>query len=428
MTRQQQQQQQPAQQQTRNLENNNQQEDPSLRICLYLLGSFGFGIFVLFPVLYFGRHVFFVSSGDNINNNLSQYWVLPQQQLVTAWNTLLSGEASSSSSSLSSPLVVTVVTTLLGIVVVNYVVVSLPSLSTLSGLPFGKSAKPKIEEEEPQSPPQQQQHPTKEPDDSNDGEEETEPFPWVMPVYIEAPEVMQEYPFLLTARQRHVLVQHGVVPRTLGGGGSHSWKRLYSVARDGDAFSTFLARVAHHRRTLLVVHGRIVGRRRRDSANTKNSNTDNADDSTTQRTPTTIVMGAYCDVEWKTTGPVAYERGPGTKLFCLRQQQQRCNHESDAPCTTMSHEEDTTKEEEEEVEVYHWTGINDYGILCDRTKQRIAFGGGGGDQGCGFALCIEANFTKASTAASPTFGNPTLCDPAYVDVLDMEVYGFPIVA
>lgn len=57
----------------------------------------------------------------------------------------------------------------------------------------------------------------------------------------------------------------------------------------------------------------------------------------------------------------------------------------------------------EKLEVFKWTGKNDYVALCE--PEFISFGGGDGHYG----LYLDENLTDGSSAACPTFGNPPLC-------------------
>ena len=133
-------------------------------------------------------------------------------------------------------------------------------------------------------------------------------------------------------------------------------------------------------------------------------------------------MGAYCDVEWQVTGAPKFACGVDTRLFTLR-------------TTTMPNSPSLTQNTEQEpssIHVYPWTGgENRYGILCDRSRQRIAFGGGG--NGEPFALCIDSNFTRGTTAACTTFGNPPLMgneteeNEKVFDIVDLEVYALRMV-
>ncbi|KAF8462510.1 TLD-domain-containing protein [Gautieria morchelliformis] len=68
-----------------------------------------------------------------------------------------------------------------------------------------------------------------------------------------------------------------------------------------------------------------------------------------------------------------------------------------------------THREQESVEVFKWTGKNDYVLLCEASF--ISFGGGEGKYG----LYLDANLIDGSSARCPTFDNPILCATARAD-------------
>ncbi|KAG7098010.1 hypothetical protein E1B28_005318 [Marasmius oreades] len=57
----------------------------------------------------------------------------------------------------------------------------------------------------------------------------------------------------------------------------------------------------------------------------------------------------------------------------------------------------------DQLEVYKWTGKNDYVALCD--GEFLSFGGGDGAYG----LYVDESLLEGSTARCPTFDNPPLC-------------------
>ncbi|KIJ64193.1 hypothetical protein HYDPIDRAFT_112140 [Hydnomerulius pinastri MD-312] len=62
-----------------------------------------------------------------------------------------------------------------------------------------------------------------------------------------------------------------------------------------------------------------------------------------------------------------------------------------------------SKEARGTLDVYKWTGRNDYVALCEPAF--ISFGGGDGHYG----LYLDASLLDGSSAPCPTFGNPVLC-------------------
>lgn len=173
-------------------------------------------------------------------------------------------------------------------------------------------------------------------------------------------------PFLLTPSQMQQIAVH-VLPRGIA---YCRWKRLYSLARDGDAFDAFLRVMHDHGRSLLVI-----------------------------RTSRNAVFGGYADSPWEShvQGGTCYYGGSSACLFKID------------PLT-------------DKVKYYKWTGANHYVQLCDVSSKMIAFGGGG--EAGSFGLCLEEDFQVGSTGHCATFDNEPLCDQENFAVVDMEAYGF----
>ncbi|KAL3777297.1 hypothetical protein ACHAW5_004677 [Stephanodiscus triporus] len=159
------------------------------------------------------------------------------------------------------------------------------------------------------------------------------------------------------------------------------WKRLYSLARDGDSFDQFLRLVEGHDRTVLVVlttHGRLFGgyaATRWEARHTRRSASD------------FYGSAQACLFRFPNYGPAAGGGGSGS-------------------------DEDT-------IIVYKWSGINRYIQLCDASKRVLAFGGGG-DDGY-FGLCIEDDFRRGTTGHCSTFENEALCEEGYFDSLRSDL-------
>ena len=169
------------------------------------------------------------------------------------------------------------------------------------------------------------------------------------------------------------------------------WTRLYSVARDGDAFQTFLNCVAGHRQTLLVI-----------------------------QTASGQVFGGYADAHWgklamRTDG--SYYGSGRSFLFAVESAKEDL---STSPTTVAL----ADYLESGKVVIHPWQGVNEYSILCNtQDGGRLAMGGGGADGSFGF--CVEDHFTKGSSGPCATFGNEApLSGSAHFDVVNFEVYGF----
>jgi len=166
------------------------------------------------------------------------------------------------------------------------------------------------------------------------------------------------------------------------------WRRLYSLARDGDSFEAFLRHVAGWKRTLLVL-----------------------------ATSRGDVFGAYADSAWENQGHSLGATFYGSAQASLWRIQS--SHTSDSGgggvgdgCSPSS-----------KVIVYKWTGANRYIQLCDPQAKLLALGGGGDDGE--FGLCVENDFQRGSTGSCETFGNDPLCGQDRFDIVDLEFYGFP---
>ena len=170
-------------------------------------------------------------------------------------------------------------------------------------------------------------------------------------------------PFIMNKRQRQSLATQALPSGLM----YYRWTRLYSLARDGDSFYTFLRKVKDSPHTVLVV-----------------------------RTTKGAVFGAYADSPWNIHQKQASPEFFGTGLARL-----------------FSIQGDDAK-------VYKWTSANEYVQFLDVSSKMVALGGGGGS----FGLCIEQDFQKGSTDKCATFDNEPLCSEPSFDIVDVECYGF----
>ena len=199
--------------------------------------------------------------------------------------------------------------------------------------------------------------------DDDDGPENTDEDP------------MRSCPLLLDPRQmKSVAVR--VLPSSLQ---YCRWKRLYSLARDGDSFETFLHKVSGWKRTLLVL--------------------------TTSRGET---LGAYADSTWETQHQYLEANFYGSAQACLFRVRLPDEDYGWAGGAVVA---------------YKWTGANRYIQICDARAKLLALGGGG--KGGDFGLCVEDDFSKGSTGQCETFRNEPLCGQDQFDIVDFECYGFP---
>ena len=128
-------------------------------------------------------------------------------------------------------------------------------------------------------------------------------------------------PTILQSCHMTALIESGALPPSLN---FCKWKRVYSLARDGDSFEQFLRLVQSHDRSVLVVrttHGRL--------------------------------FGGYADTRWE----AKHSRRCASDFYGSAQ---ACLFRFD-----RSGASDATKDK---ISVYRWSGINRYIQLCDNTK------------------------------------------------------------
>lgn len=204
-------------------------------------------------------------------------------------------------------------------------------------------------------------------DDDDDDEEED--ATWIPPVRLEEEETTEEglASCLLNAEQRQQVAQH-VLPSGIA---YAKWKRVYSLARDGDSFDTCLRLVREYNQTLVII-----------------------------RTSKNELFGGFAEAAWEQPqlAGAQFYGGPTSCLFKVL---------------------DASKPK---IKAYRWTGANRYIQLTDNHRKLLAFGGGG-EEGL-FGLCVESDFQRGSTGHCDTFGNEPLCSEENFRIVDVEIFGF----
>jgi hypothetical protein len=239
---------------------------------------------------------------------------------------------------------------------------------------------------------------------------------WIPPVRV-VREPYRTEKFILDAPRMNQIARY-VLPQGIA---ACRWKRVYSLARDGDSFESCLHLIRKEQRSLMVI-----------------------------RTADDRVFGAYADSPWR-AAHCNYYGSAQARLWTfvpdtmaneahLQHQshyQHQPHHDSatiatnlpepsnkvqldssantsptDAPLDTM----------QQKIKVYKWTGINRYIQYCDITHRILAFGGGG--ESGSFGLCVEKDFQTGSTGPCATFGNEPLCDQEHFKIVDLEIWGF----
>jgi hypothetical protein len=209
-----------------------------------------------------------------------------------------------------------------------------------------------------------------------DGQKE-QPIEYPIDMVPELQSVLASCPRLLTPSMLEQLMDH--LPPTVQ---TMTWRRLFSLGRDGDSFLIMLDRCHTYSNTVIVME-----------------------------TTDGHVLGGYASAPWdKQIGTVRSFYGSGQSFLFTTHP----DGTDDLQAT----------EGDDKIYVYPWTGNNDYCQICDVDEGQLAMGGGGS-----FGLIVQDNFSRGSTGRCSTFGNPALI-PSYTnvggtfDVLDFEIYGF----
>ena len=209
------------------------------------------------------------------------------------------------------------------------------------------------------------------------------------------------------------------------------WSRVYSLARDGDSFDTFLHKVNVSSSSLVSSGG---------SHNNKYS-------LIVVRTTKNDIFGGFVDDVWRSTSSAVGGKmntgtssarsgsvgcasssssssdmfyGGGQALLFKAVPKKKNSHNN-----VNSNNSNNDNNNEYELHLYKWTGQNRYVQLCDANLKRIAMGGGGADGS--FGLCVQDDFRRGSTGKCSTFDNEPLCqdvNESSFEVLDFEVWCF----
>ncbi|KAI2510152.1 hypothetical protein MHU86_4184 [Fragilaria crotonensis] len=213
-------------------------------------------------------------------------------------------------------------------------------------------------------------------DNDTDGQQE-EPVEYPIDMVPELQSVLSSCPRLLTPIMLQQLMDH--LPPTVQ---TMTWRRLFSLGRDGDSFLIMLDRCHSYSNTVIVME-----------------------------TSDGHVLGGYASAPWdKQIGTIRSFYGSG-QSFLFATHPDGTDHSQ-------------ATEGDDKIYVYPWTGNNNYCQVCDVDEGQMAMGGGGS-----FGLIVQENFSRGSTGQCSTFGNPALI-PSYAsvggtfDVVDFEIYGF----
>jgi len=204
------------------------------------------------------------------------------------------------------------------------------------------------------------------------------------------------------------VIRTAVLPSTLH---HRPWKRIYSLARDGDSFVTF-------RRHMEGWHGGSC----RGSCTSNGHQGRHSNQSSTLlvvKTANGEVIGGYADIPIVPWSSTASNSAAKSCLFKLN---------IGTKTTTATTSPEVT------VDVYgkqQSCMLSTKRIIFDSTRRIIAFGGSDStkpsDDDDGFGLCLTDSFVRGTTSkcAAYQMNAPLISDPGGIfDVLDVEVWGF----
>jgi len=219
---------------------------------------------------------------------------------------------------------------------------------------------------------------------------------------------------ILTPQQKQQIARH-VLPKNIA---SCKWKRLYSLARDGDSFDVCLHRAQGYAKTLMVI-----------------------------RTSRGAIVGGFAGEAWNKemarrnsyygnneTCLFTFENGENSNLAVAATKGNNTDPSEQHAPETLPHLQrirnslvDAYDEDEADellsppIQVFKYTGINRYIQYCDEGRRMMAFGGGGDDGS--FGLCVQHEFQRGSTGVCDTFGNKALTEETFT-ILDLELWSF----
>lgn len=229
----------------------------------------------------------------------------------------------------------------------------------------------------------------------------------------ESPEDLIICPPILNQELMQELSDRGL-PLTCQG---RNWIRLYSVARDGDSFTSFLRKVKDHSKTLIVVQTDkdvIFGgfatstwerQKGHDGKNfygsgqaflfsvmeAESRETSNCKDDNKKRIKHSSSLTKMPSFQEKhsvslSSFPVIHDEG-------------ECD--SDSVASSISEGIYLDDSDKKQLNIYRWTGKNNYNQLIHVNESRIAMGGGGSFGT--FGLCIEDRYVNHVFYTPPSY-------------------------
>ena len=196
----------------------------------------------------------------------------------------------------------------------------------------------------------------------------------------ESSEDLLHCPRILTNAMIHQL--HHFLPQGLK---MNPWERCFAIGRDGDSFIKLLDSCSAYTFSILVI-----------------------------RTVQGHVVGGFASQPWQAqdgfTKRGAYY-GTGQSFLFGSCPEERITGLDAEPGSTPANLEAP-------LQIFSWTGSNDYCQICDTSRQVVCMGGGGD-----FGWIIRDHFARGQTGRCRTYKNPPLVPGGLFEIADVEVYG-----
>jgi hypothetical protein len=209
-------------------------------------------------------------------------------------------------------------------------------------------------------------------------------------IFPESTKLLQASPPILSNQQMQYLQQF--LPYSIR---DYIWERRFVIGLHGDSFCTLLQKCAGYKQSIIVIRntvGQILGGYASEEWR--------IDDETTKTSNGTMDRPMNYGNQYRSIRHAYYGTGQsfvfGTSTPTLNDNSKRC---------------------ESTLQVYPWTGRNDYCQICDVDRSILCMGGDGE-----FGWIVSDNFTIGQTGPCSTYNNPPLIDQATFHIADFEIY------
>lgn len=163
------------------------------------------------------------------------------------------------------------------------------------------------------------------------------------------------------------------------------WHRCFAIGRDGDSFIKLLDSCSSFNQSILVI-----------------------------RTVQGHVLGGFASQAWRAPGGYTKSSayyGTGQSFLFGSHPEERISG-LDAEPLSVPENMDAP------LQIFAWTGSNDYCQICDTYRQVVCMGGEGD-----FGWIIRENFARGQSGRCRTYKNPPLVPGGLFEIADVEVYG-----